>query len=71
MNHTSMLKIFRLGPEGQIFVDCRIPSGKTIRRERGPVLIGNSKARPAEGVNDVGSRAIFKHRFQKKSLRSA
>ena len=65
----SMLNIFCLGPKGQIFVDCRVPPGKPLRRQSGPIR--NSKARPAESVNDLGSRAVFQHRFQKKSLRSA
>ena len=71
LNNHSMLNIFRLGPEGQIFVDCRVPPGKPIWRQSGSILVGNSKARPAVSVNDLGGRAVFKHCFQKKSLRSA
>ena len=71
VNGTSMLNIFCLGPKGQIFVDCGVPPGKPIWRQGGPILVGNSKARPAESVNDVGSRAVFKHGFKKKSLRSS
>jgi len=67
----SMLNIFCLSPEGQIFIDCRVPPGKPIRRQSGSVLVRYSKACPAKRVNDLGSRAVFKHCFQKKSLRSA
>jgi len=65
-----MLNVFRLDPEGQIFVDCRVPPGKPIWRQSGSILVGNSEARPAESVNDLWSRAVFKHCFKKKSLRS-